>query len=712
MLLQVSQFCQRVEGSLNDLVDELQSSTGRYGESEAEAWRRSLRKLSRVLVHSRLSDFHLHLGTPGTMEVEYRLPASSAWCDAVLLGASLSNPMAVMIELKDWSTDGDRPGPRPGLIQHQGTDRLHPSEQVRGYVEYCRYFHSAVVEQSADVAGCVYFTRGADVSAYMAAPHSKLVAEYPVFGDSSNEVVDHLPVWLANRLALPAPDFAEAFDKGVYRQNRSFVLQMARTIMAPAQTEFVLLDAQREGYELCLQAIDELLADWRSEDKAVVVIEGPPGSGKSVLAAHLWAALIEDERIDGDVVLTTTSGSQRSNWTHLFSKAARGPGGRGVVMPANGYNPGMSPKWVAERRSEGYSVEIESWEDNIKLLRDAGQPLRMADNALSVSIVDEAHALIDPTLAGKRGIAPSGWAMHAGAQAWNIMRASRLSIFLMDAAQSYRDNETTSRAQIERWAAHHDIEQVRFVSLGDAQFRCGGSKEYVDWVEQLLDRGAATPTPRGWRRRVAGDGGAFGFEIAEDPAELEARLREQLEHGATARLLASYGRRWLTKASYRPHELPPEKMDFHIPYQRRGRTLYWSRPWNFAPSQDYALFVQAPEGSRMHEDPLCEVGCPYVVRGFDYDWVGLLWLGDLVRRGDAWQVNLESVHESAWNKTLAAAKRERAAGETGPGTQELLERLKRGYRILLTRAIRGVFVWFEDEETRAYVEQMLAAEGK
>ena len=32
-------------------------------------------------------------------------------------------------------------------------------------------------------------------------------------------------------------------------------------------------------------------------------------------------------------------------------------------------------------------------------------------------------------------------------------------------------------------------------------------------------------------------------------------------------------------------------------------------------------------------DPLCEVGCPYVVRGFDYDYVGVLWLSDLVWRG-------------------------------------------------------------------------------
>lgn len=129
----------------------------------------------------------------------------------------------------------------------------------------------------------------------------------------------------------------------------------------------------------------------------------------------------------------------------------------------------------------------------------------------------------------------------------------------------------------------------------------------------------------------------------------------------------------------------------------------WSRIWNYAPEQDYSLFIQAPAGSEMGDDPLCEVGCPYVVRGFDYDNLGILWGADLLWR-NGWTVDLKRVHESAWKKTLSAAKKSNQAGRN-----EIVLRLRRAYRILLSRAIHGVDVWFEDPETRLRVSGLLAA---
>ena len=85
-------------------------------------------------------------------------------------------------------------------------------------------------------------------------------------------------------------------------------------------------------------------------------------------------------------------------------------------------------------------------------------------------------------------------------------------------------------------------------------------------------------------------------------------------------------------------------------------------------------------------------------------------MSDLVWRKDRWVVQLEHAHESAWKKTLAAVKRARKskdAAEIAKAEAKLLESVTRGYRILLTRAIRGAYVWCQDDETRERLKSVL-----
>jgi hypothetical protein len=193
--------------------------TGRIGEKERFAWMVSLDRAAHVLSHESLSDFHLHVGQRGSVSVEYRLPASASWCDLVVLGRNETQPAAVVVELKDWDTYGDQPGPSENLIWHHGQLELHPSDQVRGYVDYCRRFHSAVLNHGADVAGCVYFTKPQSAGPYLKKPHEALVADYPVFTDSTLDVDERFPAYLRSLLTRPDQDFGEAFEAGVYQHS-------------------------------------------------------------------------------------------------------------------------------------------------------------------------------------------------------------------------------------------------------------------------------------------------------------------------------------------------------------------------------------------------------------------------------------------------------------------------------------------------------------
>jgi uncharacterized protein len=707
VLLDVSTFRHRVRFGLDDLVAELQYETHRATPAEASAWRNSLPAFADVLGHNALERFHLQVGGRGALAVEYRLPASASWADLVLLGRRGTCPSAVIVELKDWKTDGDRPGPREGLIVHAQREDHHPSDQVRGYVEYCRRFHSTVQEENVNVSGCVFFTFASSADCYAAEPHHELAAQYPVFARNSDDITRRFPEHLAASLDTPDPDFALRFSKGIYRQDRGFVRQVARAITDKESSPFVLLDQQRLGFEKCMKHVQRVLkpartsAKTRKAAKSVVVVEGPPGSGKSVVAAHLWAQLAADEHVDGNVVLTTTSSAQRSNWEQLFERAASAREARGVVIGANRYNPGLSLTWVTQQRKRGHRMAVQDWRANLEQFRAGSQPICCPDDSFAVSIVDEAHALIDPTVPGKEGVPPSGWTMHAGPQAWHVIRSSRVSVFLMDSEQSYRDNETTTRESIERFAREFGVDEVEVVSLAGAQFRCGGSIEYMSWLDSMLGLSTKRGPTKPWRKDL---GGQFEFEIVEDPHRLEAALRARLAKGESVRLLASYARPWATQGLSRPHSLPDASKDFHIACDVAGTQRTWSKIWNYAPEQDYSLFVQAPPESYMAADPLSEVGCPYVVRGFDFDTIGLLWLSDLVRRDGRWIANHAHIHESAWKKTRSRARRENGHGSA---SEDLVRRLQRGYRILLSRAIRGAYVWFEDEATRDYVRRTL-----
>jgi DUF2075 family protein len=170
------------------------------------------------------------------------------------------------------------------------------------------------------------------------------------------------------------------------------------------------------------------------------------------------------------------------------------------------------------------------------------------------------------------------------------------------------------------------------------------------------------------------------------------------------RLLSSFSRAWKTFDAADPHALDPSLMDFHEPYEIDGERRFWSRVWNvLGPRDDYTWYVSAHGAGRIAHDPLCEVGGPYAVRGFDYDYVGILWLNDLIWRDDRWRVDPNAVEETGFMNLVRAARRESRRASEGRATAQLLQRVTQTYRILFSRALKGIYVWVPDPETRAHL---------
>lgn len=732
MLLTVAEFRQRVLGSdLEQLLSELSNLTGRNNPEERNAWIQSFTRVAHALDSESLASMHLYLGDLGSLCLEYRLPASSSWCDLVLLGNDGRQSSAVILELKHWDTRRDKGVVNSGLINRPSGIDLHPSEQVKGYTEYCRYFHSTVHEANARVDGCVVFTAHALNPIYRAEANLALVQEFPCFSIATPQETSDAIEYLNLRLVKPDPEFARSFESGHYRQNRSFIQSIGATLKKSLHRRLVLLDEQRLGLQLALVAVQDALANHkRAESKRVVIIEGPPGSGKSAIAANIWAEVaLKQDLPAGDLAYITTSTAQNDSLVHLFGI------GRGAVKKATQFSPATTGELgQLKKKFPGQFADVSDWRGNLKILCKLKGEFAPPDNAYLVSIVDEAHALVNPDSSDARG--QFGFPVNFGPQAYHIIRSSQVSVFLLDEQQGFREQETTSRVDIEKWAAELGAEVLPVVSLKERQFRCGGATEYVSWLEGLFAVSALdelVDLSAFWRKRsIVGSTDAnallaaeapssqivafpnprrrFSFELAENPAELEAALAAHHRDGETVRLVASYAREWRTKEATHPHDLPPQMCDFCLNWKNLSGLHTWSRIWNWGNAPEgYVSWVDPSPGVPMAANPLAEVGCPYTVRGFDYDYLGILWLSDVVWRKDHWEVVPKNVFESGLRRHRQRAAKEK--GYQGPHHQALMLKLLQGYRILLTRALKGVYVWCEDQETRGHLEEALGGEA-
>lgn len=737
MIFTIKQFCNHVSRDLNGILDALAEEVTRpFSDAErvnlAESYTAVSKMFSASLKkHPALGDVHI---STTNMLMEYKLPAASSWCDMVLLGEGKTNKQVFIIELKNWvKNNTDVAGEAEGLIGHQG-ERLHPSDQVKGYVEYCRCFHSTVLETHAEVSGCVFFTKDIDVNPYKVSPNDQLTLEYPVYNTDMTEILSDN---IADRIVSGDEEFATKFVNGHYQQNRDIMKQVAKNLSASDARPFVLLEKQRLGYN----EVMNVLGNLKKGEKKVIIVTGPPGSGKSAIAINLWIDAVQkfaprdllgiDTSQTGNIVYVSTSASQKDNWTRVFNDYGKKYGAGGAVLPSNEYKIPLNSSNCKHYHdvfydiNPKYSKDYEHQSINPEYFRDyinyflKNEPDKMSgyiDNLHFLSIVDEAHALVNPLAPGFKTQNRSYWADMRGPQVYHIIRLSQVSVFFTDSKQSFRDNETTSIEDIEEYAKELGAGIVH-VSLDGMQFRCDGSKDYVDWVERLFTNNPLK-NHSDWKD-------LFDMYICDYPSEVDGFLQNQIDKGKTVRLLSTYSKEWVSASSLSPdhHEENDVKYDF-ILTDKDGK-LY-KKFWN----TDNQAFVQAVPGSRMAVDQLSEVGCAYVVRGFDYDYIGVLWLNDIVRRGDHWELRLKNIMGKETGCAQSAAKDElmeqyshlprRSRPERNSLNEAIVDlndldsavtklyiRVAQAYRILMTRAFKGIRLYIEDEETRNYVKSLL-----
>ncbi len=735
MIYTVQEFCDYVDTDLNAFIDEVASIGRNVSDEEKKAYAGSYPAVATMLnaaVRQNPKVAQAHISTSQLL-LEYKLPAASAWCDLVLLGDTKEGKhQVIIIELKNYQKKSqDAPADFEGGMWHNGELITHPADQVKGYTEYCRNFHSAVHKHKAAVDGCVYFTQPLALDPYRAKPNDELAVDYKLF---NTESAGDLSQFVATHIEKGNDQFAVEFINGVYQQDRNILKQVGESFLASADARpFVLLEEQRLGFNQIINTLRQRITD---DQKEVFIVQGPPGSGKSAVAANLWAqAAVEfpqAERERNNVVFVTTNKSQEANWREIFKAYGSNMNASDFILSANQFHPGITLTCVAnvllpafQRRKDKekffktddkgkQSLKFEHFREYTQyMLHNEERTNGYRPDNHFLCIVDEAHALWNPT-ANSYAATGQGWAHQAGPQAWHIINQSQISVFLMDSKQSFREYETTSESDIRAWAEELGA-KVTVISLADLQFRCAGSKDYIEWIEGLFSEEAIN-NYREWKDQ-------YKLTVVDYPSELDEYLQGKINEAKvededynSCRILSSYTEKWASHGLSVDHS-NDMAFDFDLEDKDGAR---WQRYWN----SDNVAFVQASKG-KMKENPLSEVGCPYIIRGFDIDHIGVIMMDDIVHREDGWYINLAKVQETAIKSLRSKALKEhqqlrgkkslkaeqvglvKAFDPQTPITTQLFLAVAKGYRIIMSRAIRSAALYIKDEETRAYVRSLM-----
>jgi len=579
--------------------------------SEVRSWRNSLKEVAWTLEDSGFAD----LG----MIVEYRLPQTSRRLDVMMGQDAYSKDNAVIVELKQWdiarATDID------DTVMVGPAYHLHPSRQAGNYAEYLRDCHTAFYASAdnmnpIELSACSFLHNAhrqacGDLYSPM---YSDTLAEYPLFtGDQRYD----LQGFLEERVSEGGGDeVLDRFLTSRYRPSKRLLDNAAR--MIEGNPVFTLLDEQQLVFNIVVASVKKLQI---TEHKSVVIVTGGPGTGKSVIAVRLLAALAREN----------------VNVVHCTGSAAFTTNLRAQV----GNRPSALFKYFNSFMQTGY-------------------------NEIDVLIADEAHRIRETsnsrfTRKDQRSNKP---------QVYELIDAAKVSVFFLDDHQVVRPDEIGTPDLIEK-AARERGARVFKVDL-NAQFRCSGSEAYIDWLNHILGVGGREDLSWHLERE-------YEFEIMSSPEELEEMIRGRAAQGNTARIVAGFCWPW-------SNPLPDGSL---VPDVTIGE---WYRPWNRkrtgspSPRNDpYTIWATRDEG-------LDQIGCIYSAQGFEFDYCGVIFGNDLV-----W----DNVTRS-W-VGLKENSRDTVVKRSDSFTQLMLHT----YRVLLSRGIKGNYVYFVNEATRKHFEEAL-----
>ncbi|WP_333909629.1 DNA/RNA helicase domain-containing protein [Pseudoclavibacter terrae] len=408
------------------------------------------------------------------------------------------------------------------------------------------------------------------------------------------------------------------------------------------------------------QILKGLFEDLEKNDsvRSMSVVEGSPGTGKTIVAIYLLKLLAEIR--DWDENEPRESNTLFADFFVPENKALLQGTRMGLVVPQQSLRrsirnvfkktPNLHPSMVLSPFDLGKAkdpFDILFVDETHRLNQRANQ----ASGVLNKDFGEINKRLFD---ADDSRYTQLDW----------VRALSRHSICMLDV------NQTVRPADLPRDTMVALVEEVR---RGErhyplmTQMRVKAGSDYIGFVNRML---------RGERGLVLPDLGEYDLRFFDDVGEMRAAIRERDAEVGLSRMVAGYAWDWVSRRN-------PDAYDIEIDGERMR--------WN-STDKDW---INSPNS-------LEEVGSIHTVQGYDLNYAGVIIGPDLKADPETGEVRADR-----------AAYRDKKGKEANKvlgksyGDAEVVEYIKNIYSVLMTRGMQGTYVYVCDSGFHTRIRDLL-----
>lgn len=492
-----------------NIYDQYKMKIGNVNDREKRAWKNSMEYMYKVLIDK---DIPLDAG----IAIEFKLPYTSRRIDFIITGKNeYHKNNVIVIELKQWEkaikVDG-KDGIVKTFINNGIHEVSHPSYQAWSYVSLIEDYNENVQVNKLELVPCAYL-------------HNYKVENIDLFDNIYEHHIEKAPVFIKGDVPK-FRDFIKRYIKygdnkeslylienGKLRPSKS--LQDSLVSMLQGNQEFIMLDDQKTVYEEIKYLAKQ---SFKDNQKRVLIVEGGPGTGKSVLSINLLVELTNND------------------------------------MVVNYVTKNSAPRQVYASKLKGHIKKTRI--DN--LFKGSGSYIDSKNNEFDALIVDEAHRLNEK----------SGLFSNLGEnQIKEIIYASKFSVFFIDEYQKIRLSDIGSIDLIRNFAKK--LGASCYETKLESQFRCNGSDGYISWINDVLDI-----------RKTANSDDFdmdYDFQVIDNPNYLRDLIFEKNKIDNKARLLSGYCWDWIKAGKNKSdvHDILIPEFNFSMSWNL-GNTLTYA----------------------------------------------------------------------------------------------------------------------------------------